>query len=284
MKLLIWLRDINRRDILKVGGKAARLGELLHAGFPVPNGFVITTEGFFNFIIQNSVWDLIRQKLKALDIRDLKQLEQVSKEIREAINAGDFNKELVIDVELALTKLSCTRYAIRSSAIMEDEEHTSFAGQYDTFLDVKKQDVLGSIRKCWSSLFTPRAIVYRRIHQIPDDSVAMAVIVQEMIEADISGVIFTTHPIQKRYILVEAIYGRGEMIVSGKATPNSYLINKSTLKIMEKDEMEEISQELILGIAKLGQEIEDYYGKAQEVEFAVRGREIFILQSRPIIT
>lgn len=284
MKPVVWLRDIKGSHISTVGGKAARLGDLLSAGFPIPDGFVVTTEVLFNFIVQNNVRDLIRQKLKAVDVGSIEQLERGFKEIREAISAGDFSKEFLRDVEVALTRLQCASYAIRSSAVMEDEEHASFAGQYDTFLDVKPQDVLESVRNCWSSVFTPRAITYRRRHQISDDSVAMAVIVQEMIEADISGVIFTVDPIQKRHILIEAIYGRGEAIVSGKATPNSYLITKDSLRIIQRDEVEEINQELVLEIAKLGQEVEDYYSKAQDIELAVKCGEIFILQSRPVTT
>ena len=284
MEIILPLDKIRKENIDIAGGKGANLGELSSLGFPVPKGFVVTTEAFFDFLAENRLENLIQEKLRTLDVGDIGELEQVSSEIRAIVESAAFNSQLADDIQNALMKLSCRRYAVRSSATVEDLPSMSFAGQHDSFLDVRGGDVLESVRRCWSSLFTPRAIKYRRRNKIPDGSIGMAVVVQEMIEADISGVIWTLDPIYKykKHILIQATFGRGDKIVSGEVIPNSYSITRDRLRIVQKDGKEKIDQDFITEVAELGQKIEAHYEKEQEIEFAIKGSQIFILQSRPI--
>jgi pyruvate,water dikinase len=192
-------------------------------------------------------------------------------------------EELVKEITSALGKLKGSKFAVRSSATAEDLLTASFAGQQDTYLNVAKKDVVESVKKCWASLFTPRAIYYRHEKKIPHD-VAMAVVVQEMVQAEYAGVMFTLDPVMKKYVLVEAATGLGEKVVSGSVTPSSFMLDRKDFEIKEKNIQYKIDEEIIKKIAKIGLSIEKHYSKPQDVEFGVKNGEVFILQSRAITT
>jgi pyruvate,water dikinase len=187
------------------------------------------------------------------------------------------------EITSALKKLKGTRFAVRSSATAEDLLTASFAGQQDTFLNVSKKDVIISVKRCWASLFNSRAIYYRHEKNIPHD-VSMAVVVQEMVQADFAGVMFTVDPIRKKYILVEAAHGLGEKVVSGSVTPSGFMIDRNTFAIAEKTINDPIDECIVKELAKIGIQVEKHYKSPQDVEFAVKNNEIFILQSRAITT
>lgn len=246
MKYALLFNEINDYNIYLVGGKGANLGRLFNAGYNVPPAFVVTTAAFEKFY---------------------------KKEI---------NQELGKEISLALDKLKGSRFAIRSSATAEDLPNASFAGQHDTFLNVKKEDVLEKIKECWESLYTERAVYYRNEKGIKESK--MAVVVQEMIDADFAGVIFTLDPVHKKDILIEAAQGLGENLVSGQITPSNYFIDRKSLEIKQKHIEDEVPERLVLEIAKTGIEIEQYFKKPQDIEFAVKDSKVFIVQSRDITT
>ena len=274
--------SIKKGDIDTVGGKGANLGEMFST-FNIPNGFVVTTKAYNNFVEMRELQKDMAEQLEKLDVGDQELLEKISSELKKLILDEDIYEELVKEVNNALGKLKGNKFAVRSSATAEDLITASFAGQQDTFLNVDKKNILDSMQKCWASLFNPRAIYYRHEKKIPHD-VAMAVVVQEMVNADFAGVIFTVDPIRKKYLLVEAATGLGEKVVSGSVTPSSYMIEKHTMEIVEKNISYDIDESMIKEIGNVGLKIEKHYGNPQDIEFAVKGKEIFILQSRAITT
>ncbi|MBD3164139.1 hypothetical protein GF323_02990 [Candidatus Woesearchaeota archaeon] len=275
--------QITKEDIEIAGGKAANLGELTKAGFNVPSGFVITTKAYKTFIELKELEADISEQIKQIDIDDHEKVEIFSKELKKIITDEEIFEELIEEINQALNKLKGNKFAVRSSATAEDMITASFAGQQDTYLNVEKKDIIKQIQNCWASLFNPRAIYYRHEKKIPHD-VSMAVMVQEMVDADSAGVMFTVDPVRKKYILVEAAHGLGEQVVSGSITPSSYMLDKETLEIAEKSINFEIDEDIIKEIAKTGKKIESHYKKPQDIEFAVKEKKIYILQSRPITT
>ncbi len=195
-------------------------------------------------------------------------------------------KELTAEIKKELIKKFKSldsAVSVRSSATAEDLADSSFAGQFDTFLNIKtEKELFDSIRKCWNSINSERVIVYMKNKGIKQ--VQMAVIVQKMIQADFAGVMFTLDPIDKEHILIEAAKGLGDRIVSGKITPSSFMVDKNKFDIVDRSNKDNIDSKLIIEIAKIGKKIEDYYKKPQDIEFAIKNNEIFILQSRPITT
>jgi len=172
--------------------------------------------------------------------------------------------------------------SVRSSATCEDSSKSSFAGQFDTFLNIKtEKELLNSIEKCWDSANSERVKAY--IENKGIKKVKMAVIIQKMVDADFAGVVFTVDPVEKKNILIEITQGLGDKLVSGKITPSSFFVNKD-FKIVKGDNSCSIKKDLIIKISKVGKDIEKIYSKPQDIEFCIKNKEIFILQSRPITT
>ena len=216
----------------EVGGKGYSLGVLAKNGFNIPKGFIVTIGSFFDFLKYNSIID----KIEILSSRINRQnFEQKSKEIRSLILEGEIPKDLILEIKDHLNKLNVHYISVRSSAASEDSLKLSFAGLYDTFLNKRSELnlILVYIKKCWASLFNERAIAYR-LKKIVPQLEGMAVIIQEMVPAEISGITFTVHPTNKNYLLVEASYGIGDIIVGGKVDPDDYTVNKKTFEILEK--------------------------------------------------
>jgi len=313
---VLWLSDVDKNDIPMVGGKAANLGELLRLGIPIPDGFVIDGKTYLNFLEGSGLKEKIMKILKSVNVEDTKQLEEASKKIRELIENTPMPKDVEDEIRKAYRRL-CEEegeevyVAVRSSATAEDLPDASFAGQQETYLNVKgEEEVVSKVKKCWSSLFTPRAIFYRVQKGFKHGEVSIAVIVQKMVNSEKSGVMFTSHPVTGDKIsIIEAVWGLGEAIVSGKITPDHYeydRINRkiTVVKIAEKKLMitrqddktieikldEKKAKERVLSdkeieeLVKIGEIIEEHYECPQDIEWAIEKGKIYILQTRPITT
>jgi pyruvate,water dikinase len=316
-KFVVWFKDVDREDIPLVGGKGANLGEMTKAGFPVPNGFIVTSTAYYHFIEVNKLKDKIRSCLHNLDVANSKNLEQASVKVKNLIISSPIPKEIAQEIfkayfHLEHTLLGHPLVAVRSSATAEDLPTASFAGQQETFLNIQGEaNVLEKIRECWASLFTPRAIFYRETNKFNHFKVGIAVPVQKMVESDKSGIMFTIDPLtnDKKCIVIEAIYGLGELIVQGMVTPDHYEVDKEHLKIISsiartqekmmikekltnkiipltkiKGSKTKLSEKEILALAKLGKQLESHYYFPQDSEWAIEGKHVYIVQTRPITT
>ncbi|MBI4361009.1 phosphoenolpyruvate synthase [Candidatus Micrarchaeota archaeon] len=321
-QVVYWFNELSKASLSVAGGKGANLGEMTQAGFPVPPGFITSAQAYHDFMNRSSLDALVRVKTENLDPEDSKKLQSVSEEIKDAILEKQVPSDIRAEIVRAYNKLCGATFipsnesevlvAVRSSATAEDLPEASFAGQQATFLNVKGADaVVDAVKKCWASLFEARAIYYRQDQDIDHVDVGIAVVIQKMVQSDKSGVMFTVEPMtnDRTKIVIEAGFGLGEAIVSGSISPDHYVVDKNSNKIVEKgvrkqtqmvvrvgtvtrdeevpEEMQEnqkLSDEEITIIAGLGRKIEDHYGKPQDIEWAIEGRDAFIVQSRPITT
>lgn len=277
---IVHFTDFEKNKIELVGGKGYHLINLHSKQFNVPRGFVVSTKAYFNFLEHNDIKDKVYNLISRIDVENHKEVENASKKIRNLIVKGE-SKMLQKEIQNALKSLEGDKFAVRSSSQAEDLETASFAGQHDTFLNVGENDVIRHIQLCWASLFSPRAIFYREQQGIKH-YVGIAVVIQEMVDAEFAGVMFTKDPINKRDILIEVVPGLGEKLVSGRVTPNTYFLGRKDFKIVQKNTTERFNEALLEDIAKLGLKIESHYGNPQDIEFAIKNKKIFVLQSRPI--
>jgi len=323
-KLILWFEELRKTDVPLVGGKNASLGEMTNAKIPVPPGFAITAYAYKVFITKTDIAEKIYKIIAdtVTDVNDPKQYEAASKKIRKLIELTKMPKELEKEIRGAYktlcdkTKIANMYIAVRSSATAEDLPDASFAGQQETFLNVRgANELLKNTIKCWSSLFTPRAIFYRTEKGFKHEDVLISVGVQKMVNSKSAGVIFTINPVtgQEDQIIIEGNWGLGESVVSGAVTPDHYEVDKNTLKILEKsiakktveyirdsktgktihakvptDRQEEscITDQEILKLTELAKRIGQHYGTAQDIEWAIDRdmkfpENIFIVQSRP---
>ena len=310
--------NISKDDIGIAGGKGANLGELTQAGIPVPPGFVITAETYQKFMDATGIFQTVMDILSKIDINDTNELQDAAEEIKQIIIETPIPEDistLIIEAYNALSQrvgVDDADVAIRSSATAEDLPDASFAGQQDTFLHVKgTEEVIEYVRKCWASLFEARAIFYREENDFDHSKVLIAVVVQQMVDADKAGVMFTVNPSTGENIaLIEGSWGLGEAVVSGTVTPDNYAVNKEdneiiTVKISDKKSMfandEEgtskevpvpedlrnkrvLSDEELIKLTEMGKRIQAHYGKPQDTEWSMEGEDLFLLQSRPITT
>lgn len=315
--LVLWFRDLGKEDIPIVGGKCANLGELIgKIRVPVPDGFAVSALAYKAFLDKTKAHRKIESLLSSIDPSDMKSLQDTSEKIRKYIEGLPMPKEMEKEILQKYRELCRTSgkddlaVAVRSSATAEDLPGASFAGQQDTFLNVTQKNLLESIKKCWSSLFTPRAIVYRKEKGFSADEVLISVAVQELIFSRTSGVMFTIEPVSgaEDRIVINASWGLGEAIVSGQVTPDEYVVRKKNFKIDERQvvrkerqitsdrkggtkweavpkdrqDVQTITDEQIVRLAQYGAQIETHYGVPQDIEWAVDDRgKIFILQARP---
>lgn len=313
---VIWFKDLSKEDIPLVGGKCANLGELLGIGMPVPDGFAISSNAYKVFLKQTRFDKEVLSLLSEIDTSDIKSLQSISEKIRRKIEnikmPEDMEKE-ILKAYNELCKHSGKRniaVAVRSSATAEDLPGASFAGQQDTFLNITQDNLIKSIKRCWSSLFTPRAIIYRKEKGFSHEDVLISVAVQKLILSYASGVMFTIEPVSgaEDKIVINASWGLGEAVVSGKVTPDEYIVEKGTFKIIQKNiakkKMQMVSDqkggikwvtlpkkrqdqpvlndEDIVRLAKYGMQIERHYGVPQDIEWAQDEMgNIYILQARP---
>ncbi|MCG9127768.1 hypothetical protein JT359_09240 [Candidatus Poribacteria bacterium] len=273
--------DITADDLPLVGGKGLNLGKLTNAGFAVPNGFCVTTEAY-----RSSV-------------------EHISEKNKDAIKDIHIKPELIEEILNARKKLQTDTVAVRSSATAEDLEDASFAGQQDSFLNVKSDEIIDAVKRCWTSLWTTRAISYRKQQGISNDCLAMAVVIQEMCKTDVSGVLFTVSPFNNQTCIIESNWGLGESVVSGSITPDSFELSRDTSEIMNetiasKHEMiteqgitnisedqqnaPSLTNEQLQKLCRLGLKVETLYKQPMDIEWGLIGEDFFLLQARPITT
>jgi pyruvate,water dikinase len=305
---------ISAADLPRVGGKGANLGEMTGAGFPVPPGFCVTTEAFERFLEASGIAETIYLRLENLTPNDLEEVRRVGQEVRERL----IQLPIPLEVEQALLVAwekegADYAYAVRSSATAEDLPDASFAGQQDTYLNVRgREALLENVRSCWVSLFTDRAILYRAKNGFSHREVLLSVVVQRMVLPEVSGIMFTAEPISghRQIVSIDASYGLGEALVSGLVSPDLYKVDKRNNKIIETTVadkqlairpnpcggtyQEELTGELrtaqvlkaqqIRELAELGTRIERHYGKPQDIEWCIEDNQLYIVQSRPITT
>ncbi len=325
MNYIAWFKDLNKDSIPVAGGKGANLGEMYNLGLPVPPGFCVTAQTYKEFIERTQIKEKIEDKLKGLDINDTEKLQEVAKKIQNIINYTEIPGEMAEDILDSYELLGAGKdahdlveskdvfVAVRSSATAEDLPSASFAGQQATFLNVKgKQEVINAVRSCWASLYTARAIYYREKNGFDHSKVLICAVVQRMVNSDKSGIMFTINPATNKEdeIVIEAVYGLGEMIVGGEVNPDMYVINKTTKEITktevrkqeiglfrnekgenEKQDVPDGEQEQqivsdldIKELARLGKKIEDHYGRPQDIEWAMEKEKIYIVQARAVTT
>jgi pyruvate,water dikinase len=321
---IVWFEDVGKDDIPQVGGKGANLGEMTRAGIPVPPGFIVTAQSYFYFLeksklTKTKLTDKIRNLLSSLDPNDSHKLQDVALEIKFLLNTAYMPEEISEEIARAYREMGGGLVAVRSSATAEDLPEASFAGQQRTFLNVKgEEEVIAAVHGCWASLFEPRAIFYRAHQGFDHLAVGIAVPVQRMVQSKISGVMFTLDPVtsDKGKIVIEAIYGLGEAIVSGEVNPDLYMLEKKGLKIVDKkivqqewklvrnsrggkdlekanirvaipdakQALQKLTDKDIIALAKIGKKLEDQYSFPQDIEWAKDGGSIFIVQTRPVTT
>ena len=235
---IVWFDEVTKDNIPSVGGKGANLGEMTQANIPVPPGFIVTVKAYSDFLEYTNIIPKIRCLLKPLDPNNSKQLQQIAVNIKNVIMESKICPELIDQIKQAYMKMGSGLVAVRSSATAEDLPEASFAGQQSTYLNIQGNDrVVEAVQKCWASLFEPRAIYYRIQHGFEHFEVGIAVPVQKMISSETSGVMFTLEPVTSNTdnIIIEAIFGLGEGLVSGEITPDLYIINKKDFSITSRE-------------------------------------------------
>ncbi|MGM0387442.1 MAG: phosphoenolpyruvate synthase [Natrinema limicola] len=309
---VLWLDEIGADDLEKVGGKGASLGELTGAGLPVPPGFVVTAGTYRSFIEEAEIDEELFAAVD-VDVDDSAALADAADRAQELILETPFPDELREEILESYREVGDGEafVAVRSSATAEDLPDASFAGQQETFLNVTEDELLKRVRECWASLFTQRAIYYRQEQGFDHSVVNIAVVVQQMVDAEKSGVMFTSHPSTgDPTMIIEAAWGLGEAVVSGAVSPDNYIIDRADrsmdVTVAEKKVMHEKDEETgqtverevtedkrtarvldadeIDELMNLGERVEEHYGEPQDVEWAIVDGEVYMLQSRPITT
>jgi len=324
-KYIAWFKDLNKDSLAVAGGKGANLAEMVNLHLPVPNGFAVTAQCYREFTNRTKITDKIQQFLQGLNIEDTDTLQQRADQIQQLISSTpvpeDIAEDIMINYELLGAEKEATTLinsqdvfvAVRSSATAEDLPSASFAGQQATFLNVKgKEQVVRAVRDCWASLFTARAIYYREKQKFDHSKVLISAIVQKMVNADKSGIMFTVNPAtnQGNEIVIEAIYGLGEFIVGGEVNPDMYIVGKKNrdiqkIEIRKKEKglfrtslgtnetrliPKEIQERQVLNdkeiqeLSRLGKRLEEHYGRPQDIEWAIEKGEVFIVQTRAVTT
>lgn len=313
MTAVAWFADVGIADRPTVGGKGGSLGELTQAGIAVPPGFVVTTSGFELFLTALEARAPVRARVEALDPSDLGGATRLSEELRRRVIEEPMPVEVEQSIRAAHTELNPNGepVAVRSSATTEDAEDASFAGLQDTFLWVLGPDqMVARVRECWGSLYSVESMTYRLKHAIPEEGVAMAVVVQRMVDAMCAGVMFTRSPTtgDKSVITIEGAWGLGSAVVSGEVTPDRWVLGKITGEISVRDisdkharqvpaegggivEVENedgvrkapcLTDEQLMALREVGRRIERHYGKPQDIEWALdKEGNVLLLQSRP---
>ncbi|PIU72530.1 phosphoenolpyruvate synthase [Candidatus Woesearchaeota archaeon CG06_land_8_20_14_3_00_33_13] len=329
MKTISWFKEISKDNISIVGGKGANLGEMYNLGMPVPPGFMVNADAYKEFIERANIKEKITQILSGLNVENNEELQNKANEVQKLIIATEIPDDIKEEIIDAYESMGITDkpvnaaelvkkgedefVAVRSSATAEDLPEASFAGQQATFLNIKGSgDVVKAVRACWASLFTARAIYYRIKNNFEHMQVLIAVVVQKMVNSQKAGITFSINPStnNESEIIVEACFGLGEAIVSGSVNPDSYIVDKSSMKIKSKDIKEQewayvrdetgktvkktiikdkrgtqiLKDEEILGLAEIAKKLEDHYNKPQDIEWAIEGGKIYVVQTRPITT
>ncbi len=303
--------QLKKFDTSIAGGKGASLGEMTGFGISVPAGFVVLTDAFETFLDETDLRQDIRSELNKVDKNKIHTVEIASENIQSLILNAKVPRVIKKEILSEYKKLDTSFATVRSSATAEDGLDHAWAGQLDSFLNIKENNLLESIQKCWASLFTPRAIFYRFEKGLENSNISIAVVIQTMVNSEKSGIAFSVHPVTEDYnqMIIEAGFGLGEAIVSGSITPDSYVVSKKDNSIIDininkqikglyrkntggsewqdlnkKGEEQVLNKKEILELAKLIKKIEDHYGVPQDIEWAEEKEKFYITQSRPITT
>ncbi|RRJ65774.1 phosphoenolpyruvate synthase [Paenibacillus oralis] len=311
--LVLGFKETEKTQLSLVGGKGLNLGELSKLkGIQVPEGFCVTTVGFQKAIEQNETYHVLLDRLTMLKVEDRDQIGEISKKIRQAILDVEIPSDVVKAVSHYLSRFGEELgFAVRSSATAEDLPHASFAGQQDSFLNITGIDaILQHIRKCWASLFTDRAVIYRMQNGFDHRQVYLSVIVQRMVFPQASGILFTADPMtgNRKQLSIDASFGLGEALVSGLVSADGYKVQEEEIvekriatkkltiygrqeggtetKQIDPDQQktQTLADEQILQLAHIGRQIEAYFGQPQDIEWCLADGTFYIVQSRPITT
>ncbi|MDO8593430.1 MAG: PEP/pyruvate-binding domain-containing protein [bacterium] len=305
-------KQIGKGDAGIAGGKGASLGEMMRAGIPVPPGFVILSSAFERFLEETDLNTEIDTVIHSVDQREMHTVENASEKIQALILNAKMPDDIAATIQDFYKKLDAEYVAVRSSATAEDSASAAWAGQLDSFLNTTEETLLANVQKCWASLFTPRAIFYRYEKELHKTKISVAVVVQKMVQSEVSGIAFSVHPVTEDHnqLIIEAGFGLGEAIVSGSVTPDSYVIEKTPRRIIDKNityqsralwraenggnewrELSEeegskpaLSDEQALALAEIILRIESHYGFPCDIEWAYEAGTFYITQSRPITT
>ncbi len=314
-KIVKSFKNLTKHDVAIAGGKGASLGEMTRAKIPVPPGFVVLSSAYEKFLEETDLGIEIEAALSKVDYKNIETIERTSEKIRDLIHDANFPTDIGNKIKNEFLKLNTQYVAVRSSATAEDSSIASWAGELESYLNVTEKNLLESVKKCWSSLFTPRAIFYRYEKNLHKQKVFVSVVIQTMIQSEISGICFTVHPVteNRNQMVIEAGYGLGEAIVGGKITPDTYIIHKHKkrkgFKILDKNiskqekmitkingktkdtkvlkakqEKQKLTDKQILELAEICQRIEKHYNYPQDIEWALEKGKFYIVQSRPITT
>jgi pyruvate,water dikinase len=318
--VVYWLREVDRADVLRVGGKGANLGELSRAGFPVPPAFIVSVDAYWRFRESSGVGPALDAALRTVTVDDAAALQSVSSELRELVEESPFPASLADEIVSAYRQLSGdasaadASVAVRSSATAEDTAQFSFAGMFESFLNVHGQAaLLQRVKSCWASTFHARVLFYRLKQGMPAE-MPVAVVVQRMVGGDKAGVMFTVDPASRNRdrIVIEAAWGLGEVVVLGQVTPDRYVLVKDTLDIVEtsigdkefmlvrdtttgatkrvdlandpRGTARVLTDDELRSLGELGRRAETHYRAPQDMEFAVEGDTIYLTQARPVTT
>ncbi len=280
---------IGKGDVSIAGGKGASLGEMTQAGIPVPEGFVVLASAFERFLDEAHLRAEIDAALDAVCTDQMHTIERAAERIQSQIVAALMPADIAGEITKECKKLGAEKVAVRSSATAEDGASAAWAGQLDTFLNTEEQDVLKNVQRCWASLFTPRAIFYRFEQGLQRTPISVAVVIQTMVQSEAAGVAFSVHPVTEdpNQLIVEAARGLGDKVVSGQVTPDSYVVEKESQKIIDvavRQQSRVLTDEQIRELATLVIQIEKYYGFPCDIEWAFEKGKFYITQSRPITT
>ena len=312
---VVWFGEVGKGDVPLAGGKGANLGELARAGLPVPPGFIVTAPVYARFLQESGLAPLLEGLLRGLDATNAADLDRISNEIKALVTAAPMPGEVASQVARSYREVGGGPVAVRSSATAEDLAQASFAGQQSTYLNVEGEDhVVRAVQACWASLFEPQAIAYRQSRGFDHLAVAIAVVVQRMVQSDRSGVMFTIDPVTgaRDRLVIEAVYGLGEAAVSGIVTPDFYVLQKEPLAILDKTverqerqlvrttpgggeednaweeippaegSRQKLTDDEIVGLAHTALRVEAHYGRPQDIEWAAEAGSFYIVQSRPV--
>lgn len=287
--LVCELRHVGMSSVAEVGGKAAALGEMLAAGLPVPSGFVVTAAAFKAFLSETEVFALIERQLRTIVMTEADSFERASASICELIRNAALSATLQAQIHDAFERLGASSVAVRSSAAAEDSETASWAGQFESVLSVRTSGLLDAIKTCWTSAIQPRALMYRAEQGLLHDWANMAVIVQEMIESERSGVAFSAHPVTKRLdqLLIEAVPGLGDKLVSGEVTPDAYVIDRASSALVHQrlvGAIPVLSEHERQSLTALVLKAEALFGYPVDCEWVSKHGQVLIVQCRPITT
>lgn len=291
------LKNLSKNDVRIAGGKGASLGEMTQVGFSVPMGFVILSNAFEKFLEDTDLNVEIDSILRSVNSKEIHTIEDASEKIKSLILGKDIPKDIRDGIQKYFKKLNAKFIAVRSSATVEDGLIAAWAGQLESYLNATEENLLENIKKCWASLFTPRAIFYRFEKGLDKQNISVAVVVQKMVVPEVSGIAFSVHPITQdaNQMVIEAGLGLGEAIVSGQVTPDTYIVEKSKYIVLdknisqqlagkEKNDNQKLRDDEILKLAKLTMKIERHYGFPVDIEWAKEKNRFYIIQSRPITT